>query len=224
MLTNDDGIEAPGLAALTKACQALGETTLVAPDRCHSSMSHHVTTDHPIPVREVGPNRFSVEGGPADCARLARACLAVDATWLISGINRGGNLGMDTCYSGTVAAAREAALLGWPAIAISHFIAKGKEVDWDLAAVRAAAVLRELIKKELAPGEFWNVNLPHGSESQPQTVFCDLDHSALPVNYSVENGAYKYSGQYSSRARVPGRDVELCFSGAITISRLRCGF
>ena len=224
VLTNDDGIGAPGLLALENACLGWAELRVVAPDRCHSSMSHHVITDKPIQVAEVAPGRFSVGSGPADCARLARTCLALDADWLISGINRGGNLGMDTCYSGTVAAAREAALLGWPAVAISHFVARGREVDWELASLRASRVLRDLMGMPLAAGEFWNVNLPHGDLASPEIVFCELDPSALPVRYSREGVAYQYSGQYSARSRIAGHDVELCFDGATTITKLRCGF
>ena len=222
VLTNDDGIDAPGLQALENACRSWAEVAVVAPDRGHSSMSHHVTTDKPISVAEVAARRFSVEGGPADCARLARVCLAKDADWLISGINRGGNLGMDTWYSGTVAAAREAALLGWPAIAISHFVARGRQVDWDLASVEAARVLRKLVGLDLAAGEFWNVNLPHGETAPAEMVFCGLDPSALPVSYSEFGGSFKYSGEYPSRERVTGCDVDLCFGGKITATRLRC--
>lgn len=221
-LTNDDGITAPGLEALTQACASWCSVVIVAPECCHSSMSHHVQTSADIVVKEVSSGRYEVTGSPADCVRLARLELAPDAQWLISGINRGGNLGMDTCYSGTVAAAREAALLGLPAIAISHYVAKGREVDWQLASQRAALVLRHLMGEPLHPGEFWNVNLPHPAEGtvEPETILCPLDPSPLPVSFRKAGETYRYCGDYQGRSRLPGHDVALCFAGSITVTRL----
>ena len=222
ILTNDDGIEAPGLHALEQACQHWCQVVVVAPDRCYSSMSHHVQTALDIPVKEIANGRFQVAGSPADCARLARFVLAPEAQWLISGINRGGNLGMDTCYSGTVAAAREAALLGLPAIAISHYVARGREVDWAIASMRAAGVIHQLFSKPLSPGEFWNVNLPHPDEGalEPELVMCSLDPSPLPVSFRKVGDGYSYTGNYQARARLPQHDVAECFGGRITATRL----
>ncbi len=222
ILTNDDGIEAPGLQALQEACRHWCQVVVAAPDRCHSSMSHHVQTASEIAVTEVSHARFQVTGSPADCARLARTVLAPDAQWLISGINRGGNLGMDTWYSGTVAAAREAALLGLPAIAISHYVAKGREVDWALASARAARVIQRLITENLEPVEFWNINLPHPAEGvlEPELILCALDPSPLPVKFHKIGNTYRYTGDYQSRARLPQHDVSECFAGSITATRL----
>jgi len=222
ILTNDDGIEAPGLGVLESACRGWSVPVIVAPDQCHSSMSHRVTTAKPIAVTEAGPNRFQVNGSPADCARIALTQLAPAANCLISGINRGANLGVDTYLSGTVAAAREAALLGIPAIAISQYIARGRQPDWNAAATRARTVIQLLLPKQLEPGEFWNVNLPHFSESalDAEIVFCPLDPSALPVSFRRTETGFHYTGDYQSRARLPGHDVALCFNGAITITRI----
>lgn len=225
MLTNDDGIDAPGFEALEQACENY-DRIVVAPDQCHSSMSHHVTTDRAIQVNRVRERRFRVSAGPADCARLANTELAPGADWLIAGINRGGNLGMDICYSGTVAAAREAALLGWRAIAISHLIVRGRELRWDLAALRARRIIERLVEASLEAREFWNVNLPHPEPNspEPELVFCDLDTNPLPVNYRIKNEAYCYVGHYPDRKRLSGSDVDLCFSGSITATRMRAGF
>ncbi len=222
ILTNDDGIDAPGLQALEQACQHWCQVVVAAPDRCYSSMSHHVQTALEIAVTEVSNEHFAIAGSPADCARLARTVIAPDAQWLISGINRGGNLGMDTCYSGTVAAAREAALLGLPAIAISHYVARGREVDWAVASARAARVIQRLITENLEPGEFWNINLPHPAEGvpEPELIVCDLDPSPLPVKFEKVGNSYRYTGNYQSRARLPQHDVSECFAGFITATRL----
>ena len=114
LLTNDDGIDAPGLEALRQAAAPLGEVVLVAPLDTLSGCSHRVTTDHPVRVHERGPGRYAIDGTPADCARVGLYGLARDAAWVLSGVNAGGNLGADVWHSGTVAAAREAVLHGWP--------------------------------------------------------------------------------------------------------------
>lgn len=223
ILTNDDGIDAPGIQALQFACRAWCEVAVVAPDRCYSSMSHHVTTAASIVVTEDNPTRYRVAGSPADCARLARCSLVPDAEWLIAGINRGGNLGVDFWYSGTIAAAREAALLGLPAIAISHYVTRAREIDWQAAAHRAERVLHHLITgHSLAAGEFWNVNLPHpeAGSPEPDIVFCPMDPSPLPVNFRQESDGYRYSGNYQTRQQLAGHDVAACFGGAITVSRV----
>ena len=110
LLTNDDGIDAPGLAALRDAAAVLGgDLVVVAPAECHSGCGHRVTTDRAIRVEELARGRFRVGGTPADCVRIAVAQLVPDAALVLSGINAGGNLGADVHHSGTVAAAREAA-------------------------------------------------------------------------------------------------------------------
>ena len=222
ILTNDDGIEAPGLASLRRACEPLGDLLVIAPDRCHSSMSHRVTTDAAIEVTEIGTNCHRAGGTPADCARIAITCLAPDARWLIAGINRGGNLGADTHISGTVAAAREAALLGRHSIAISHYVAKGRDVDWDAAVRRAGAALARIFAEEQQPGTFWNVNLPHPPEGarEPEIVFCPLDPSPLDVRFRRNGSEFRYYGDYHGRPRLSGSDVDRCFAGDITVSRL----
>jgi 5'-nucleotidase len=222
ILTNDDGIDAPGLEALYAACADLGEILVAAPDRCHSSMSHRVTTDTAIEVTEIAPDRFRVAGTPADCARIAIACLAPEAEWAIAGINRGGNLGADTYISGTVAAAREAALLGRHAVAISQYVAKGRAVDWSLAGRWARAALARILGEEQRPGIFWNVNLPHpvAGAREPEIVFCPADTSPLDVRFRRSGSEYWYCGDYHGRPRIHGSDVERCFAGDITVTEL----
>src|SRR5262245_38460098 len=107
LLTNDDGIDAPGIQALVQAAQALGEPVVVAPMQAHSGCSHRVTTEEPIRVQQRSPSSYAVEGTPADCVRLALHSIAPETTWVLSGINAGGNLGADVHISGTVAAVRE---------------------------------------------------------------------------------------------------------------------
>jgi 5'-nucleotidase len=226
ILTNDDGIDAPGLAALRKVCAAWGETVIVAPAECHSSMSHRVTTTELIRVTEESTGRFRVEGTPADCTRLALKCLATDASWVISGINRGGNLGADTYLSGTVAAAREAALMSVPAIAISHYVAKGRVLNWEAAERRAQRAIAHAMSHPPRAGQFWNINLPHpeDDDAQPELSLCPLDYGPLSVRFQKEGAAYRYCGQYHERPAVPGHDVAECFGGKIAATLIPVQF
>ena len=142
ILTNDDGWDAPGLAALRRASAALGPCRVVAPSGPVSGCGHRVTTDVPLLVTRPDEDCLAVAGTPADCVRLALHHLAPEPSWVLAGINAGGNLGTDIHYSGTVAAVREAVIHGVPGIALSHYIARGRPVDWDRAARWAEVVLR----------------------------------------------------------------------------------
>lgn len=221
LLTNDDGIDAPGIAALERAVLPLGRLVVVAPAGPWSGRGHAVTTDGPIRVVEAGPGRFAVDGTPADCVRLGLHHLCPDVAWVIAGINAGGNLGTDIHHSGTVAAAREAAIHGRAAVAVSHYIARGRAIDWDLAARRAQAVLGRLLGRVPAGG-LWNVNLPHvGPEVElPEVVECPADPSPLPLRFECQGENALYRGDYQSRARIEGHDVALCFGGRISVSFL----
>jgi 5'-nucleotidase len=145
VLTNDDGVEAPGIEALFHGVLQLGDIIIVAPQEAQSGIGHRVTTRAPIRVNQIGPNQYGIEGTPADCARIGLKEMAPDADWLISGINAGANLGSDVYNSGTVAAAREAAILGYSAIAISQYISKDHEVDWTISGHHAGAVIKMLL-------------------------------------------------------------------------------
>jgi 5'-nucleotidase len=222
LLTNDDGIDAPGLAALLAAARPLGEPVIVAPTGAHSGCSHRVTTDGPIRV-ESRPAGFAVAGTPADCVRLALHDIAPDAAWVLAGINAGGNLGADVYHSGTVAAAREAVLHGVPGIALSHYRKRGLEIDWARAAAWAAPVLRELTGRPWRPGLLWNVNLPHPGPGapDPEVVFCPLDPAPLPLTFRRDGDLWHYAGDYHNRRRAPGADVDVCFRGRIAVTAMQ---
>ena len=120
LLSNDDGVNAPGIRAAEEALRPLGEVILAAPDRERSATSHSISLDRPLRAEEVRPGVFSIDGTPVDCVYLALLHLVPRKPDLVvSGINHGYNLGSDVFYSGTVAAALEAALRGVPAIALS---------------------------------------------------------------------------------------------------------
>ena len=222
LLTNDDGIDAPGLAALADAAHSLGRAVIVAPCDAHSGCSHRVTTHEPIRVDARGEGRHAVHGTPADCVRVALHALAADCDWVLAGINSGGNLGADVYLSGTVAAVREGVLHGKPGIAVSHYLRRGFELDWQRAARWLSPILRDILAEPWSPGVFWNVNLPHlaPGDADPAVVRCRLDPAPLPVRFREENGAYHYDGNYHQRRRTPGCDVDACFAGQIAVTRL----
>ena len=222
ILTNDDGIEAPGLEALFQIISTVSTPIVVAPATPQSGISHSVTTRSPISSNRIDKNRFSIGGTPADCARIGVKEIATDAAWLISGINPGANLGSDVYQSGTVAAAREAAILGYPAIAISQYIAKDCQIDWAITKEHAQTVLHMLLDKDPGRGFFWNINLPHplAADVRPGVEFCGLDVFPHKYRYRKEGNHYVYDGTIHERPRDPGKDVDVCFSGHISISRL----
>jgi 5'-nucleotidase len=226
VITNDDGIDAPGLEALAQCVRRLGDVVVVAPQHAQSGIAHRVTTRDPIRINQLEPNRYSIDGTPADCTRIALKVIAPDADWLISGINAGANLGSDVYNSGTVAAAREAAILGYRAIAVSQYIAKDQKVDWSVTRDHACPVLQMLLSRDLAHGYFWNVNLPHPiyKNSKLAYEFCELD--TLPHDYAyLQNGdELTYRGTIHERPRDAGKDVAVCFDeGRIAITRLAVG-
>ncbi|MDX2152684.1 MAG: 5'/3'-nucleotidase SurE [Bryobacteraceae bacterium] len=222
LLTNDDGYDAPGLAALERACAGLGELFVVAPSEQQSNMGHRVTGATGIEVTECGERRWHVGGTPADCARLALTHLIGPVDWVLSGINRGGNLGADIYMSGTVAAAREATLLGHRAAAFSQYVRRGVPLDWDVAAVRVRRVIEVLFTRELPPAVFWNVNLPHldPGSPEPEPVDCPVDFAPFQVSYRREGSTYYYAGDYHGRPRRPGSDVDQCFNGRIAVTAI----
>ncbi len=221
VLTNDDGIDAAGLAALRVAAAGLGEVVVVAPASEWSSTGHQVTTGRGFRVEPRGADQI-VHGTPADCVRVALDHLVPAADWVLSGINHGGNLGADVWHSGTVAAVREAALHGKPGIAFSHYLRRGVAVDWTRAAAWVAEILPGLIADGLAAGRYLVVNLPHAGPgaARPDVVRCGLDPSPLPLRFHRDGDTVRYAGDYHQRARRPGLDVDTCFAGRISVVEL----
>ena len=223
ILTNDDGIETEGIRTLVRLASRRGEVVVVAPAQPQSGVGHTLTTDKPVRVDKLTEERFRVWGTPADCTRLALSQLASDGDWLLSGINNGSNLGVDIYDSGTVAAAREAAILGYKAIALSHYRAKDRSIDWRLAAERIQPVLGRLLSETLEAGCFLNVNLPHPEhdEIRLETRKVPVDSSPQIVTYTRTGVDYVYAGVYQERPRQPGSDIDTCFNGHISVSKIR---
>lgn len=170
LLTNDDGVDAPGMAVLEEVARELArEVWVVAPEHDQSGTSHAVSLHAPLRLSRRGERRFGVAGTPGDCVVMAVRHLMADAPpdLVLSGVNRGANLGIETVFSGTVGAAMTALLLGLPAIALSQAFSQREPVRWEVARRFAPALVRRLLA---APG--WgasaclNVNFPHADPGE----------------------------------------------------------
>ncbi len=163
LITNDDGIHAPGIYALWEAMSELGDVFVAAPDTEKSAVGHAITISDPIRVTEVsrknGFSGYAVAGTPADCVKIAvRALMDREPNLVISGINSGANVGTSLIYSGTVSAATEGTILGIPSIAIS--LASLQAKDFSVAAEAAGKMARLVLKQGLPKGTLLNVNIP----------------------------------------------------------------
>jgi 5'-nucleotidase len=169
LLTNDDGIAAPGLKALERIARQLSrDVWVVAPEIEQSGAGHSLTLRRPLRIRQLRRKRFAVDGTPTDSVLLAvnQVMRAKKPDLVLSGVNRGGNLGEDVTYSGTIAAAMEATLLGVPAIALSLEVASGKPVRWDTAEAHAPRVIRALAAAGWPANVLINVNFPNRAPDQ----------------------------------------------------------
>jgi 5'-nucleotidase len=162
LLTNDDGVHAPGLKAAMAALADVGELHVVAPDREVSACAQSLTLKHPLRAEQLEERVHSVDGTPADCVNLALVKLLPRRPDLVvSGINRGANLGEDVFYSGTVGGAREGTFFGVPSIAVSLAV-RGGDIDFTHAASFAARLASLVLKKGLPERTLLNVNVPPG--------------------------------------------------------------
>jgi 5'-nucleotidase len=229
LLTNDDGIGAPGLASVEHAVMAAADSfgnpriVTVAPAFPHSGASRAVTMNRPVRCEEVGPDRFQLDGTPADCVTWALKFLISDPVGAaISGINHGPNLGHDVTYSGTVSAALEAARAGIPSLAIS--LAADSFHDFSHAATFTVEALRRLIEHRPPPGVAVSVNVPGG---KPKGVRVTRPGARTYADNVIERtdpfGRSYYWLAGDGRlggAMEPGTDILAVAEGFISISAL----
>jgi len=161
LLTNDDGIHAPGLQVLFEKGRILGRVAIVAPENDNSAASHSLTMNRPLRVRQVGENVYSINGTPTDCVTIGiKKILAQRPDLVISGINPGPNLGDDISYSGTVSAAIEATMLGIPSIAVS-LTADSEPLYYETAAAFIVRLAALILDQGLPRDTLLNVNVPN---------------------------------------------------------------
>ncbi|MCY3830057.1 MAG: 5'/3'-nucleotidase SurE [Rhodospirillaceae bacterium] len=165
LVTNDDGVNARGLDILAEIARAFSDDVwIVAPEAEQSGAGHSLTLRRPLRMTQRGERRYSVDGTPTDCVLMAVGHLLKDRKpdLALSGVNRGGNLGEDLTYSGTVAAAMEGTLTGVPSIALSQVYEDGARPDWDTACRFAPDIIRRLVEAGWPDGVLINVNFPAG--------------------------------------------------------------
>lgn len=163
LLTNDDGIHAPGLRVLEKIAREISDDVWIfAPELDQSGASHSLTLRDPLRIREISDKKFAINGTPTDCVMVAACHILRDhpPELVLSGVNHGGNLAEDITYSGTVAAAMEAVLLGIPAVALSLMVRHGHPAKWSTAETYAADILRKMMQIDVTENVLINVNFP----------------------------------------------------------------
>jgi 5'-nucleotidase len=222
LLSNDDGVRAPGLRALAEALDGVGDVLVAAPDRERSATAHAISLDHPLRVEEVQPKVFAIDGTPVDCVYLALHHLVPRKPDLcVSGINNGFNLGSDVFYSGTVGAALEAALRGVPSMAMS--LERRSPQDFS----HAAAFARDLVEDILARGDaispltFLNVNMPTGPikglrvTSMGRRIYRDQ----VDVRRDLRGRSYYWIGGPEQKGEdLPGSDCTAVSDGLASVT------
>ncbi len=223
LLTNDDGYQADGIAALKDATSGFGESVIVAPSRGYSGCGHQITDKSLIRTEPGGEGVHIIHGTPADCTRLGLLQIAPDVDWVLSGINEGANLAGDIFMSGTAAAAREATISGRKAIAFSQYLRQPEYLqDWKRTTRWTQKVMTTLFDMKLEDGCFWNVNFPvlNADAPDPELEFCRHDISQVDLNYDWTDEGAIYRGQFKNRGYLPGRDIAVCLSGKISVTKL----
>lgn len=228
LVTNDDGINAPGLTVLLKAASSLSDDVwVVAPEIEQSGAGHSLTLRRPLQVRKIAERRFAVDGTPTDCVLLAvnRLIDGKRPDLVLSGVNRGANLGEDVTYSGTIAAAMEATLLEIPAIAFSQ-LRIGQNVPWNVAETHAADVIKRLVKFDWPTGVLMNVNFP----TTPPAKVTGIEParqgrriSAIEVVPITDPAGrpYLWIGDFTNDDSVgKGTDLEVTSRGSIAVTPL----
>lgn len=171
LISNDDGVSSPGIAALQRSLAELDEVWVVAPDRDQSAVSHAVTLSRPLRIEEISPRVLAIDGTPTDCINLAvNGILRQRPRLIVSGINCGANLGDDVTYSGTVSAAMEGTLLGIPSIAVSLVTRERQGCNYESAARFSRNLAQALLERRLPADTLLNVNVPSVAEEQIRGV------------------------------------------------------
>lgn len=232
LLSNDDGINAPGLKCLERIARQLSDDVwVVAPETEQSGASHSLTLHHPLRLRKINKRKFAVAGTPTDSVVLAIAEIMKDnlPDLLLSGVNRGANIADDVTYSGTIAAAMEGTVLGIPSIALSQTFGfhESRVVKWDTAAHHAPAIIRKLIKAGWPKDVLININFPdeEASDALPVEITRQgrRDQSLLEMDARLDRRGVPYYWTGFQRVRSNpsiGTDLHAIYAGNISVTPL----
>ncbi len=223
LITNDDGIHAPGLRALVDALKGEAEVTVIAPSHERSASAQSLTLRQPIYMDQIAPNEYSIEGTPADAVILAfNAILKEKPDLVVSGINRGGNMGENIYYSGTVGAAMEGAINKVPSIAISVVNLK-KDFDFKPAAQFARILIPLMLTEGLPPGILLNVNVPQNWNGEVRITRQSSKITRNQLQAGADPRGRKYfwlHEQHLINEMEPDTDMAAVRDGAISITPL----
>lgn len=225
-ISNDDGVYSKGLRALAKRLKRLGRVIIVAPDQERSAASHALTLHRPLRVKKIAKDFYAVDGTPTDCINLGiNEVIKQRPDLIVSGINRGGNLGDDVHYSGTVSAAMEGGLMGVPSIAIS---AVGRERCYFEPAARFVAILaKKVLKEGLPTGVILNVNAPNtpapNLKNYQFTKLGKRNYDKIIVEKMDPRGRKYYwiGGEDAGFEDLPHTDCKAIAEGSFSITPLR---
>jgi 5'-nucleotidase len=224
LVTNDDGIHSPGLTTLAEQLARIARVVVVAPDRERSAVGHSLTLHSPLRAEEIRPGWFAVDGTPTDCVNLGiHGLLDTRPSLVVSGINKGGNMGDDVTYSGTVSAAMEATLMGVPAFAVSLAGNSFAAADFAVAAEFSLRLSRRIFERSLPPDTLLNVNVPPGKPAGVElTRQGKRNYSEVIVPKTDPRGRLYYwiGGGDLGFENVPGTDFHAVHGGAISITPL----
>jgi 5'-nucleotidase len=231
LLTNDDGIDAPGLEVLERIAATLArEVWVVAPEHDQSGVSHAVSLHHPIRISPRGPRRWGVTGTPGDCVIMALSHLmgAGRPQLLLSGVNRGANLGIETVFSGTVGGAMTGMMLGVPSIALSQAWTNRAQIRWDTAAALGPKVVLRLLEIGWGVATCLSVNFPDLSPDDAGPLTLARQGAGSVQGMDVEARAdprgltYYWVGfRRGERDQGPESDIEALNSGRVVVTPLR---
>ncbi len=231
LLTNDDGIDAPGLEVLERIAGTLARNVwIVAPEHDQSGVSHAISLHHPIRVSERGPQRWAVTGTPGDCVVMALSHLMGPARpqLLLSGVNRGANLGIETVFSGTIGGAMTGMMLGVPSIALSQAWTDHARVHWDTAATIGPEIVRRLLEIGWGAATCLSVNFPDlpAAEAGPLTLARQGAGTVRGMNVEPRTDprglTYYWVGfRRGERDQGPESDIEALNSGRVVVTPLR---
>jgi len=224
LLSNDDGYFAPGLACLAETLSSLADITVVAPERDRSGASNSLTLDRPLSLRKAHSGFYYVNGTPTDCVNLGVNGIlrGKKIDLLVSGINKGANLGDDITYSGTVSAAMEGTLLGIPSIAVS--LVTRTRFRYDTAAAMAVDVARKVLRRGLPDDTLLNVNVPNAAREEIKGVRVTRMGKRVYGDMIVEKRDprgrkyYWIGGDHLNSEDVPGSDLEAIEEGFISVT------
>ena len=231
LVTNDDGINAPGLECLEKiAAELFDDIWVVAPETEQSGASHSLTLSHPLRLRHLAERRFAVEGTPTDCVLMGiKNILPEPPDLVLSGVNRGQNLCEDVTYSGTVAAAMEGTALGVRSIALSqtYGLAGRDSLRWETAEAHGGDLVRRLLATDWGDGVLINVNFPdcapHKVEGVEITVQGQRDQNLVELDERIDaRGRPYYWIGFERRRSNPGQgtDLRAVYDGRISVTPL----